>query len=189
MKDREKFQDDHLLDWIEGTMSPQERARMQALPDHEPETPGEIERRERLASLLSSIPAQSAPANLWADLQHRIDKAPAESTSPGHGPVAIPVRVVRRVLAHRKAVAGLAAVLLLAVTFFALQPELFRGSQPGIQSGQAGGKIDWVVIDESDLDLSLEDQTYYRALVGAWPGEENGSPDVMYGELLEGTRP
>ena len=179
MKDQEPVQDDRLLDWIESTMDPSERARMNALSDREPSSPGEVEQRERLEKLLSSLPSHTAPTHLWADLQHRIDKAPAESsTSPVHGPVATRVRVIRRVMRHRKAVAGLAAVLILAVSLFTFEPGLFSPSSPPTS------QIEWVIIEEDEL--GLEDDLLQAAT--GWPTTESGSPDLMYRELVGGSK-
>lgn len=148
------------LDWLERTMDPEERERMLSLPDADPASPGEIERRQSIGRLLASLPSKEAPEELWAHLRARIESLPpARKTAAA--------RWLRRGTA-----AGLAAAVLLLASW------LFFAYQPGLPAS----RVHWVIIEEdlADPSLSLEDRFGRRALCGeSWIDE----PASLYSRL------
>ncbi len=159
-----------LLDWIEATMDPTEREHMLAIPDHDAESPGEVEQHAKVQQILSSLSADPAPAELWSEVRHRVRTSRVSLAPP----------LVQRILRYRKALAASAAAVLLAVTFLFTDP---FGSNPTAPSR-------WLIIDEEafEAELDPQDRLLRDMLVGEWP--VSGSPAEMYAAMsVSGPRP
>lgn len=154
-----------LLDWIEATMDPADRERMLAIPDHDAESPGEVEQHAKVEQILSSLSADPAPAELWTEVRHRVRTSRVSLAPP----------LVQRILQHRKALAASAAAVLLAVTFLFTDP---FGSDPATSSR-------WLIVDEEAFDAGLgsEERLLRDMIVGEWP--VSGGPAEMYSQLRE----
>ncbi len=158
--------DARLLDWIEATMDTEERERMLAIPDHDADSLGEVERQERIGHLLTSLPADPAPAELWSEVTSRIRSSRVSLAPP----------LIRRVLRYRKTLAACAAGLLLAVTFLVADP--FGSPETSLNR--------WIVIDEDQFEATMSsvDRVNRELLMGSWP--VGGSPDEMFMQLSGG---
>ena len=150
---------DGLLDWVERSMDEGERARMLALPDHDPSTPEEVERHQALGRLLASIPPATAPEGLWTDVRARIEALPSRRPRFSHR-------------LRSGAIAGLAAAVLVVVSWLVL-------TRP---SGVPGGRIQWIVVDDhfSEAVAGTAEEQASRALMGeSWIGD----PVDLYSRL------
>lgn len=183
MKEPEAFRGERLLDWLESTMNPAERERMLALPDSEPTSPGEVERRQWLEVALSSIPEEPPPPGLWNDVLRRVEAsraATAISASPPSSPAPTtpPATIIRRIASgirtHRSVAAGIAATLLVALTLLFAGPILLG---PGAGGPEGGTGERWVVMD---VDENLGDAGAFEVVAGFL----NGGPHEQYARLV-----
>ena len=172
VKDPEDIRNERWLDWLEGTMPEDEREQMLELPDGDPTDPGEVERRAAFAELLESLPQVPAPDSLWAEVRDRIESA-HQTDTPQHQ--ARPIRILQ----SRRFVAGLAAALLLAVSFLVIRNDGSPEKAPGAT------RHSFIVLEESDYFNDAESQVWLEELGGSW-SDGPGDAAQLYGEMLRG---